>query len=195
MLAVSRLVSADPQTAQIYLQPVGSTTSPVQLAEITYDITTSDASASVTSYEAPELPESASLVRIGLYDPRAKKWAGSTSVASVENFGKGYSPHFLLSLDAPRGGKEVEGGPKEARVLGASLRGVRIDAGQTRDFGPQAGLLVTGRGKQPELNRPVVLSPEGKKVEKEEKTFLQKYWWMIGIAVFLAMSGGGGEGK
>lgn len=35
-------------------------------------------------------------------------------------------------------------------------------------FGPQARLLVAGKGKQPELKKPIVLSPEGKKVEKEE---------------------------
>lgn len=190
VLAASAFVSADPQTAQVYIQAVGSSSAPVPLAEITYDITTPETATSVTSYEAPELPESASLVRIGLYDSRAKKWTGSTSVASVENFGKGYSPHFLLSVDATKAagtGTEGEG----VTVLGASLRGVRIDAGQTRDFGPQAKLVMTGRGKQPELNKPVVLSPEGKKVEKEEeKTFLQKFVWrslpVIGVILICA---------
>lgn len=190
VLAASAFVSADSQTAQIYIQAVGSSSSPVPLAEITYDITNPETATSVTSYEAPELPESASLVRIGLYDSRAKKWTGSTSVASVENFGKGYSPHFLLSVDATKvsgTGTEAEG----VTVLGASLRGVRIDAGQTRDFGPQAKLVMTSRGKQPELNKPVVLSPEGKKVEKEEeKTFLQKFVWrsltVIGVILICA---------
>ncbi|CAN8103398.1 unnamed protein product [Discula destructiva] len=204
-LAALPLIAAEPHNAQIYIQPVGSATAPVPLAEVTYDITAPDTAAMVTSYEAPELPETASLVRIGLYDARAKTWTGSTSVASVRNFGKGYSPHFLLSVAATTkaeggGGEEEEKKKKKEEeeeavtVLGASLRGVRIDAGQTRDFGPQARLVVAGRGKQPELNRPVVLSPDGKKMEKEpEKTFLQKYWWMIGIAVLLALGGGGGD--
>lgn len=172
VLAAVPWSSADPHTAQIYLQPVGDASTPVPLAEITYDITAPDTAAMVTSYEAPELPESASLVRIGLYDARAKKWTGSTSLASVDNFGKGYSPHFLLSVDATK----TRGDEEHVTVLGASLRGVRIDAGQTRDFGPQARLVLTSRGKQPELNKPVLLSPEGKKIEKEEeKTFLQKF--------------------
>lgn len=178
VLAAIPLAFADSRTAQIYIQTVGGTSSPVQLAEISYDIATPDSGASVTSYEAPELPESASLVRIGLYDSRANKWTGSTSVASVENFGKGYSPHFLLSVDATKyasGDRNTQNKPEEVAVLGAGFRGVRIDAGQTRDFGPQARLVVTAMGKQPELNKPVVLSPEGKKVEKEEKTFLQKF--------------------
>ncbi|KUI58728.1 hypothetical protein VP1G_06000 [Cytospora mali] len=188
VLAAASLAFAELKTANIYIQPVDSSSSPIPLAEVTYDISASDASASVTSYDAPALPESVSLVRVGVYDTKTKHWTGSTSVASVENFGKGYAPRLILSVDATKGNDEVE-------VLGASLRGVRIDAGKTRDFGPQAKVLTMGRGKQPELNKPIVLSPEGKHVEKEEKTFLQKYWWMIGIAVLLAMGGGGGDGK
>lgn len=61
-------------------------------------------------------------------------------------------------------------------MLGASVKGVKIDAGHTRDFGPQAVVVVQGAGKQPDLNKPVVLSPEGRKVQPEaEKSFLQKY--------------------
>lgn len=174
VLAALPLASADPRTAQIYIQPVGSASNPAPLAEITYDVADPDAAASVTSYEAPELPDGTSLIRIGLFDSRAKKWVGSTSVASADNFEKGYSPHFLLNVDATKPSATGQG-EEDVIVLGASLRGVRIDAGQTRDFGPQARLVMTARGKQPDLNKPVVLSPEGKKVEKDEKTFLQKF--------------------
>lgn len=76
------------------------------------------------------------------------------------------------------------------------MRGVKIDAGHTRDFGPQALVVVTSAGKQPDLNKPVVLSPEGRKVQPEaEKSFLQKYWWAIAIGAVLVMGGGGGDGK
>lgn len=168
-------VAAEPQTAKIYIQPLGSNTPPAPLAEVTYDLSsggggTPETEAEVTSYEAPELPESATLVRIGLYHPGRKEWVGATSAAGVENFGKGYAPHFLLNVEDVNDGEEST----QPRVLGTAMRGVRIDAGQTRDFGPQAKVLVGSKGKQPELNRPVVLSPEGKKVEKEEKSFLQK---------------------
>lgn len=168
LLGAASVVSAEARTANIYIQPLGSSSSPVLLAGLNYDSSAPDtaSSASVTSYEAPDLPESTDLVRVGIYDPSQKQWAGSTSVASAENFAKGYSPHFVLSVDGTSG---------EETVLGASVRGVRIDAGQTRDFGPQASLFLTSRGKQPDLNKPIVLSPEGKKVEKEEKTFLQKF--------------------
>lgn len=168
LLGAASVVYAEARTANIYIQPVGSSSSPVLLAGLTYDSSAPDtaSSASVTSYEAPDLPASTELVRVGIYDANQKQWAGSTSVASAENFAKGYSPHFVLSVDGTSG---------EEVILGASVRGVRIDAGQTRDFGPQASLLLTSRGKQPDLNKPIVLSPEGKKVEKEEKTFLQKF--------------------
>lgn len=188
VLTAASLAYAEPKTASIYIQPFDSSSLPVPVAEVNYDISAPDAaSASVTSYDAPALPDSVSLVRVGIYDTKAKRWTSAVSVASVKNLGQGYAPRFLLSVDATKGDGEDE-------VLGASLKGVRTDAGETRDLGPQAKIHLMGRGKQPELNKPIVLSPEGKNVEKEEKTFLQKYWWMIGIALLLAM-GGGGDGK
>ncbi|CAJ2511544.1 Uu.00g071690.m01.CDS01 [Anthostomella pinea] len=183
--SASASASDNTAAAAIYIQPVSqSPTAPAPLAQIQYNVA-APSEAEVTSYEAPELPADAKLVRIGVYDAAAKRWASSTSVASVENFGKGYSPTVLLSVN------------QRGDVVSAALRGVRIDAGQTRDFGPQAVVLVSEPGKQPELNQPVVLSPEGKKVEPgEEKSMLQKYWWVIGIVVLLSLTGGGGgEGK
>jgi len=178
------LVSADVRTASIYVQPITTPVeAPTLLAEIKYDAL-EPSSSEVSSFEAPEIPEDAILVRIGIYDTKTKAWASSTTVASVENFGKGYSPHFMVSVDA------------QGNYLGASCRGVRIDAGATRDFGPQAMVVVSSAGKQPELNKPVVLSPEGKKVAPpEEKSLLQKYWWLIGIVVLMLATGGGGDQK
>jgi hypothetical protein len=159
------LASADIRTASIYIQPIhGSTPAPSLLAEIKYDVLNT-ASSEVSAFEAPELPEGAKLVRIGVFDPKNKQWVSSTSVASVENFSKGYSPHFILSVDS------------KGDYIGASCRGVQVDAGATRDFGPQLLVLMSAQGKQPELNKPVVLSPEGKKVEPpEQKSLLQKYF-------------------
>lgn len=59
--------------------------------------------------------------------------------------------------------------------MGVSVSSGKIDAGQTRDFAPKVLVKGMGKGKGPELNKPVVLSPEGKIAELEpEKTFLQK---------------------
>lgn len=162
-LCAATLALADPRSAQIYIQPILTTSpKPQPLAEISYDPLV-PSSSSIVTYEAPEFPEEASLLRIGLYDTKSASWISGTTVASVENFSKGYSPNIILTVDQRRG-----------EVLSAALKGVRIDAGQTRDFGPQSVVVVEGPGKQPDLNKPVVLSPEGKKVEETEKTFLQK---------------------
>ncbi|TPX10999.1 uncharacterized protein E0L32_008036 [Thyridium curvatum] len=179
------LVSADVRTASIYIQPIGSGAAakkPALLAEVRYDAL-DPSSAEVSAYEAPYLPDDGDgLVRVGVWDAKTRRWAGSTSVAAARNFAKGYSPHLTLSVDA------------RGSYLGAACRGVRIDAGATRDFGPQARVVVAAQGKQPDLNKPVVLSPEGRKVQPEqEKTFLQKYWWLIGVGVLLLATGGGGD--
>ncbi|KAL2179872.1 histone chaperone domain CHZ-domain-containing protein [Thermothelomyces heterothallicus CBS 202.75] len=171
-------------TAAVFIQRLSSpTTPPALLAELAIpdsfprSATGEDGSpiaSEVLSYSAPELPDddSTNLVRIGIYDPFSHAWVSSTSVASAANFAKGYAPHFVLSVDA------------EGRYLGVTCRGVAIDAGVTRDFGPQAVVVRTAAGKQPVLGKPVVLSPEGRKVgQGEEKTFLQKYWWVLAIGV------------
>jgi hypothetical protein len=168
LCAAATLVIATPRTAQVYIQPIesashgSSTDKPSPLAEVAYDMAALSTS-SIVSYEAPDLAPETRTVRIGIYDHKSKSWVSSTTVASVDNFSKGYSPNIILNVDA------------RGDVISAACKGVAIDAGQTRDFGPQAVVLPEARGKQPELNKPVVLSPEGRKVpEEQEKTFLQK---------------------
>lgn len=162
-ICAAALVAAEQRTAQIYIQPIQSGTAlPEPFAEVAYDAA-SLSSTSILSYDAPEIPEDAELVRIGLYDPKTSQWTSGTTIAAVDNFGKGYSPTILLSVDS------------KGEVLSAACKGVLIDAGQTRDFGPKAVVLVEGKGAQPELNKPVVLSPGGKRaVDEPEKSFLQK---------------------
>lgn len=81
----------------------------------------------------------------------------------MESFTKGYAPTITLVLGV------------NGDVLGASVKSARVDAGETRDFGPKANVVRGKRGKGPELNRPVVLSAEGKvEVPEPEKTLLQK---------------------
>ena len=177
--------SENDRVASIFIQPVSSPdTSPTLLAELAVpkiestssssDSTTSSSTtpAEVLSYEAPDLSDSESqqqqqLLRIGVYDPTTKRWTSPTSVMSAANFAKGYAPHFVLS----------EGG--DGSYLGVVCRGVAIDAGHTRDFGPQAVVVRTAAGAQPALGKPVVLNPEGRKVEEVgEKTFFQKYVYL-----------------
>jgi len=166
-------------TTTVYIQPIGSTASISPLAEIKYNPST--LTAELVSFDAPELSTDSKLVRIGIYDVSTASWKSSTSVTSAESFSKGYSPTILLSLDA------------RGAVLGVTCKSGKIDAGQTRDFGPKIKLLKTAKGKQPDLNKPIALSPEGKLEEPEpEKTMLQKYWWVLLGGVILLMTAGGG---
>jgi len=145
----------------VYIQPIGSSSSASPLVEIKFNPSTLEAD--LDSYEAPVLSPETKLVRIGTYDPITSTWKSSTSIASAENFAKGFRPTIVLNLDA------------QGEVLGVSLKSSIIDAGQTRDFGPKVIVKKMGKGKQPTLNRPVVLSPHGKVEEPEpEKTMLQK---------------------
>jgi hypothetical protein len=161
--ALAALSSSDLTDATtVYIQPIGSSSTLVSpLAEVKYNPST--LTAELLSFDAPELPTEPKLVRIGVFDVVTSTWKSSTSMTSAESFSKGYTPTLVLSLDA------------QGRVLGVSCRSGRIDAGQTRDFGPKVKVIKTGRGKLPELNRPIVLSKEGKVEEAiPEKTFLQK---------------------
>ncbi|KAL0633507.1 hypothetical protein Q9L58_007614 [Maublancomyces gigas] len=60
---------------------------------------------------------------------------------------------------------------------------------------PKVTILKPTPGPQPHLNKPVVLTSEGKIPEVEvEKTLLQKYWWvLLGGALLMMSTGGGGE--
>ncbi|KAF5715520.1 hypothetical protein FMUND_6749 [Fusarium mundagurra] len=178
-ICAAALVAAEQRTAQVYIQPIlSSPSTPQILAEVAYDAA-SLISTGIVSYEAPELPESASLVRVGIYDPKSSRWIAGTTAASTENFDRGYAPTILLSVD------------ESGDVRSVALKGVRVDAGQTRDFGPKAVVIAEKKGAQPELNKPVVLSPNGKKAAEEEpKSLLQKYWWLIAIVVVMSMAGG-----
>lgn len=176
LLSAALAANAESRAAPIYIQPITTPSSqqqpPTLLAEVQYD-TLSPSTAEITNYEPPSLPDpTPKLLRIGIYDPSTSRWTSSTTVTSAENFSKGYAPHFVVTVDG------------KGDILGASVRGVKIDAGHTRDFGPQALVVVTSAGKQPDLNKPVVLSPEGRKVQPEaEKTFLQKYVYLGGRVV------------
>ncbi|KAK6845173.1 hypothetical protein PG990_003526 [Apiospora arundinis] len=208
LAALTGLAAAAERTIPIYIQPVTvSPPAPVLLGEVVYDDAVllpasgpDVAAPKVTSFEYPsdllspeddegqgQQREAPRHVRVGAWDPVAKSWASSTSLASTANFDKGFAPHFVVTLDSPVAGK--------SDVAGVVLKGVRIDAGQTRDFGPQVVLRTAEPGSQVELNKPIVLSPEGRKVAEEpEKTLLQKYWWVIGIVLVLTLTGGG-DGK
>ncbi|KAM0329138.1 hypothetical protein ACHAQA_004434 [Verticillium albo-atrum] len=181
-LAAAALAAANQRIAHLHYQPITPSTAtdpaPLPLAEIHFD-TSSPETATVESYEAPDLPEDAERVRIGFWDAATASWRSGASVTSAATFSKGYAPHLLLSVDAA------------GVALGAGARGVRIDAGATRDFGPKAVVSVGGRGETPVVGKPVVLVDGRKKEPEAEKTMLQKYWWVIAGVVLLTLTAGG----
>lgn len=159
LLTTSESILLD--TTTIYIQPLSPSSPPSVLAEIKYNPST--LSASIASFEPPELSPDSKNVRIGVYDAATSSWKSSTSLTSADSFSKGYQPTLVLSLDDQGG------------VLGVSVSSGKIDAGQTRDFAPKVLVRGVQRGKGPVLNKPVVLSPEGKVAQPEpEKTMLQK---------------------
>lgn len=165
-LVLAREVAQDvfTQTAAIFIQPISSSASPITpLAEIKYNPST--LSSGLGAFEVPDIPADSKLARVGIYDAATSQWKSSTSVTSVEIFAKGYAPTVVLSLDA------------QGDVIGVSLKGGSIDAGQTRDFGPKVKVLKMGKAKVPSLNKPKVVSEKAGATGEEEvveKTFLQK---------------------
>lgn len=167
LLALCTIAIASPAFSElidsttVYIQSIESSSSPKPLAEIRYNPSTLEAE--IAEFFAPELPPESKHVRIGAYDGAISDWKSSTSLTSADSFAKGFQPTIVLSLDAQGG------------LLGVAYKSAKIDAGQTRDFGPKVKVLKMSRGKLPELNRPVVLSAEGRLEEPEpEKTMLQK---------------------
>ena len=150
-------------TTTVCLQSIASIPLPViPLAEIQYDSFT--LSAEFVTFDAPELSSEANLIRIGVCDTATQVWKSSTSITSVDSFSKSYAPNIVLSLDI------------HGDVIGVTFKGFKVDAGQTRDFGPKVKVVKMTKGKRPELNRPVVVSKEGtEEGEVPEKTMLQKY--------------------
>lgn len=179
-----------PKLAEIYHWAV-NVPQPSLLAKIAYNPDTLESN--VLSYTPPtiETSEKDLKYRIGFYTTAAdgsKQWVGSlisqsgltttTTSATQRNtlqlYLSGSQPHDLyhVSLSKKYTPKEESQDP-----IGVEL------------VYPSVGAL-------PELNKPVVVSPDGTAPQEEvEKTFLQKYWWVLMIIALMTLTGGGGEGQ
>ncbi|KAB8303710.1 hypothetical protein EYC80_005094 [Monilinia laxa] len=189
---IATTTTEETDTATIYIQPLTSK-SAYPLASISYNPST--LSASLLSYEPPtELlpsPQDSSspssnpnsyLALTGLFDESTSTFKTSTSLLSLSNFEKGYRPTILLTIDA------------QGAVLGVTVKSGVIDAGATRDFAPRVEVRRIVVGKGPVLGPNIVLSKEGKVADEVvEKTFLQRYWWVLLGAAILTMTAGGSE--
>ncbi|KAL5356202.1 hypothetical protein BJX96DRAFT_142462 [Aspergillus floccosus] len=178
-LALSQSITAD-----LFYWPL-SAPKPALLARIAYD--TTSLKPELLSYTPPPVSEDSSdnqIVRVGLYTSTPtspNQWVGSlTTLAALREHD---APILQLHLGPF---KEVY----HVAVMSAPVWTTPPSSSPTVELvGPETG-------PRPHLNRPVVVGPDGANPDEPvEKTLFQKYWWIILIVTFLAMSGGGEGGR
>ncbi|GAB7330005.1 hypothetical protein MBLNU13_g01699t1 [Cladosporium sp. NU13] len=141
--------------------------------------------ATVLSYKALALPAGEEIVRIGFHHPQTGSWSGIAT--SAANFAEGKDKKIQLLLNEQ--GEVYHVGFKTSDWPTSAKGGSKKD-------GMSVEVVPMKPASTIHLNKPVVLNADGKLAgQPEEKTFLQKYWWAIGLfLVFqLAMGGGGKE--
>ncbi|PGH13700.1 hypothetical protein AJ80_06205 [Polytolypa hystricis UAMH7299] len=192
--------SSSPLSTELLYWPLSSP-NPLRLVEITYDPRTlestvlsytppkSSSSSSSSSDDNPTNPSDAnSLARLGLYTSAssddASHWVGS--LTSLSSFEGDVLPVVTVYL-----------GP-DNQVYHAAVSDVKATpAASSSSSAPklQVNFVRQAPGPNPHLNTPIVLSPDGTGPEEVvEKSLIQKYWWVIGLVMVLAMTGGG-DGK
>ncbi|KAI9695252.1 MAG: hypothetical protein M1820_008771 [Bogoriella megaspora] len=191
LLVLGVLAEADQKSITVYAYPT-SASKPHPLAEISYN--PQSLSATAKNYRSPALNSPEELVRVGLLDSKTSEWTGI--VAAGSNFAEGHSRTLVLHLD-------VDGRPFHVSFSAApsledqskASAGGKAKKKTNKSEALNVVVKPMAQGPQPHLNRPVVLNAEGKVDEKEpEKTFLQKYWWVIALFIGLQVfSAAGGE--
>ncbi|EEQ86066.2 uncharacterized protein BDCG_09335 [Blastomyces dermatitidis ER-3] len=207
--------SAAPLSADIFYWPLSSTSSkPLPLAQISYDPSTLQST--INSYTPPPQPlndagdknidKQADLLRIGLYanpddnksnDPN-KQWVGTlSSLALFTNTPQTLTLHLdqnnhvyhaaISSFASPPAPSPDSKTTKKSKSSSSPGTGNGEEAGA----GPlRVEFVRSTPSPSPHLNRPVVLSPDGTAPEEVvEKSLFQKYWWVLGIIGFLALTG------
>lgn len=173
--STSASTPAAPSTADILYWPLPSA-QPSLLARVSYDPTTlkSDVlsySQSLSGSEGKSKSKSTEdVVRVGLYtsspnDP--KHWIGSLTSLSALGGAKGQVPTIRLHVG------------EAGEVYHVSVKTVAVeDSAAGADAAaesPVVEVVTATAGPRPHLNRPVVVSPDGKGSEEVvEKTFFQK---------------------
>ncbi|KAK6435086.1 hypothetical protein LTR95_008732 [Oleoguttula sp. CCFEE 5521] len=166
--------AAQPErTVDIFAWPL-SAAKPQALTKIAYNSTT----ATVKTYKTPLISADEQIVRIGFFHPDSStSWNGIATSASNLAPAKDKTLQILLNTDGViyHVGFAAFESPVASRS-GAKGDGLRVEVVPMRP------------GPVVHMNKPVVLDAEGKLADKEpEKTFLQKYWWAIGIFLVLQL--------
>ncbi|KAF2457891.1 hypothetical protein BDY21DRAFT_343079 [Lineolata rhizophorae] len=178
--------------------------------------------AEVKSFNAPSGSDDDALVRLGYADPKTGRWhgvlTGADSFAGLSASSGGKIRTVIevvvdergevvgVGMGAPevkvgeemdakgKGGKRKREADKKSKKKGGKQEAETTEGGKEQT--PiEVRVVRVADGPKPVLNRPVVVRPDGKvEGKEEEKTFLQKYWWMIAIFIVLQIViGGGGE--
>lgn len=153
--------SSFPHSADILYWPVSSP-QPSTLARISYDATS--LKSEVESYLPPKDGVD-DLVRIGLYTSTSsgsKQWTGTLASLDFLSRTGSYQPTLRLHL-GPAGD-----------IYHVSLSPASSSSNASTPD-PHVVLVPTEQGPRPQLNRPIVVGPDGKNQEEvPEKTFFQK---------------------
>ncbi|KAH8690969.1 hypothetical protein BGW36DRAFT_63138 [Talaromyces proteolyticus] len=157
-----------PSSADIFYWPLTSP-QPSLLAKISYDPRTLDSN--VLSYTPPSLTTpredssetTQNLVRVGFFTSssatRSKQWVGSLVSQSALSTGHRQKLHLYLSPADDLYHVSLSAHPEQ------SVDGNALDV----------DIVFPDAGALPELNKPIVVNPDGTNTEEPEKTFLQKY--------------------
>ncbi|KAK4541143.1 hypothetical protein LTR36_008217 [Oleoguttula mirabilis] len=166
-------------TVDIFAWPLSAPKSQ-SLAKVTFNST----AATIKTYNEPSIPAGDEIVRVGFYHPSGS-WSGIATAAS--NFAAEKTKKLQLHLN-PSG--ELYHVGFTASTLGTSSK-----TSNSKD-GLSVEVVRMKAGPTPQLNKPVVVNPDGTAPEKEvEKTFFQKYWWAIAgfLVLQVVMSMGKGD--
>ncbi|KAF7192376.1 hypothetical protein HII31_06408, partial [Pseudocercospora fuligena] len=167
------------RSTDIFAWPL-SASKPTKLTTVSY----TSMNATLKGYDFPKIPDHEEIVRIGFYH-KSGKWSGIATSAKnfaiinpmrlvlhVKDDGELYHVGFKANDPITR----AEGKPDTSDWLNVEVAKIRP-------------------GPVPTLNKPIVVTADGQVEGKEpEKTFLQKYWWAIGLFLLLqVVMGGKGE--
>ncbi|KAH9840359.1 hypothetical protein Tdes44962_MAKER07954 [Teratosphaeria destructans] len=176
-IGVSVFAAEPERSVDIFAWPLSSPKSST-LAKITFNST----AATVKSVSNPSIPPHDNVVRVGFYHPSGS-WSGIATSAS--NFQNGKDKTLQLHVNSD--GELYHVGFK------ASNYGTSSKSSNKKE-GLSVEVVKVRPGPTPRLNKPVVLSPDGKAPETEpEKTFFQKYWWAIAGFLLLQVVLGAGK--
>ncbi|KAI4716085.1 hypothetical protein E4T48_07744 [Aureobasidium sp. EXF-10727] len=171
--AIAAATTDSIRTTDVFAWP-SSASSPLPFAKVSYSWPALNAT--VDSYTAPAV-QSDELVRVGVH--RAGDWVGVSTSGS--NFHATKKPALRLYLDSTGDVWHV---------------GFSTAAAKSTDGTLAVEIVPLRQGPQVAFDKPVVVNQQGEPEEKEpEKSFLQKYWWAIGLFLLVQVVMGGGDGK